>query len=153
MVKDKPTLLFGVHHYRLNGQQVTVDSRDFIVLKGMTNCTVPVPVKMKFTLQNAAGSKPIYTSPTVAQVPLDGRSRPQYSPWEVKLPVRDGLPPDQPFTFDIATNHQIIAELIRETGAPTGLRMSVVTDPVPTQGPVVHFVPVFLSPPKQILER
>jgi hypothetical protein len=147
MVKDKPTLLFGVHHYRLNGQQVTVDSRDVIVLRGMTNCTVPVPVKMKFTLQNAAGSKPIYTSPTVAQVPLDGAPAPQYSSWEVKLPVRDGLPPDQPFTFDIATNHQIIAELIRETGAPTGLRMSVVTDPVPTQGPVVHFVPVFLSPP------
>jgi hypothetical protein len=67
MVKDKDTLLFGAHHYRLNGQQVIVDSRDFIVLKGMTNCTVPVPVKMKFTLQNAAGSKTLYTSPTVAR--------------------------------------------------------------------------------------
>ncbi|HVG62702.1 MAG TPA: hypothetical protein VNA24_29320 [Hyalangium sp.] len=152
MVKDKPTLLFGVHHYRLDGQQVTVDSRDVIVLRGMSNCTVPVPVKMKFTLQNAAGSKPIYTSHTVAQVPLDGAPAPEYSPWEAKLSVRDGLPPDQPFTFDIATNHQIIAELIRETGAPTGLRMTVVTDPVPTQGPVVHFVPVFLSPPNQAID-
>jgi hypothetical protein len=148
MVKDKDTLLFGVHHYRLNGEQVIVDSRDFIVLKGMTNCTVPVPVRMKFTLQNAAGSKPLYTSPTVAQVPLEGPPAPQYSPWEVKLPVREGLPPDQPFKFDIATNHQIVAELIRETGAPTGLQMSNVVDAVPTQGPVVHFVPVMLTPPK-----
>jgi len=148
MVTGKDTLLFGVHHYRLNGQQTIVDSRDFIVLKGMTNCTVPVPVKMKFTLQNAAGSKPIYTTPVVAQVPLDGPPVPQYSPWEVSLPVRDGLPPDQPFKFDIATNHQLVGELLRDTGASTGLRMTVVTDAVPTQGPVVHFVPVLLSPPK-----
>jgi hypothetical protein len=148
MVKGKDTLLFGVHHYRLNGQQTIVDSRDFIVLKGMTNCTTSVPVKMKFTLQNAAGSKPIYTSPVVAQVPLDGPPDPKYSPWEVSLPVREGLPPDQPFKFDIATNHQLVGELIRENGGPTGLRMTVVTDAVPTQGPVVHFVPVLLSPPK-----
>jgi hypothetical protein len=148
MVKDKDSLLFGVHHYRLNGQQVTVDSRDVIVLKGMTNCTVPVPVRMKFTLHNGAGSKPIYTSSTLAQVPLDGAPAPRYTPWEVKLPVRDGIPDDRPFKFDIATNHRIVAELIRETGAPTGLQMSVVTDAIPTQGPVVHFVPVMLTPPK-----
>jgi hypothetical protein len=148
MVKDKDTLLFGVHHYRQNGQPVIVDSRDFIVLRGMTNCTVPLPVRMKFTLQNAAGSKPLYTSSTVGQVPLEGALAPQYSPWEVKLPVRDGLPPEQPFQFDTATHHQLIAELIRESGAPTGLRMSVATDTVSTQGPIVHFVPVMLSPPK-----
>jgi hypothetical protein len=148
MVTGKDTLLFGVHHYRLNGQQTIVDSRDFIVLKGMTNCTISVPVKMKVTLQNAAGSKPIYTTPTVAQVPLDGPPDTKYSPWELSVPVRDGLPPDQPFKFDIATNHQLVGELIRENGGPTGLRMTVVTDAVPTQGPVVHFVPVLLSPPK-----
>jgi hypothetical protein len=148
MVQGKDSLLFGVHHYRLNGQQVTVDSRDFIVLKGMTNCTVPVPVKMKFTLRNASASKQIYTSPTVAQVPLEGPPAQSYSPWEVRLPVRDGLPPEQPFQFDVAINNQIVAELIRESGAPTGLQMSLATDVVQTQGPVVHFVPVMLSPPK-----
>ncbi|MFL5350439.1 MAG: hypothetical protein ACJ8AT_37180 [Hyalangium sp.] len=148
MVKAKDTLLFGVHHYRLGGQQVIVDSRDLVVLKGLTNCTASVPVKMKFTMQNAASSTTLYTSPTVAQVPLEGAPAPQYSPWEVKLPVREGLPPDQPFKFELATSHQLAAELIRETGAPTGLRMSVVTEVVSTQGPVVHFVPVMLSPPK-----
>jgi hypothetical protein len=58
------------------------------------------------------------------------------------------VPPDQTFKFELAAQHELAAELIRETGGVTGLRMSVVTTAVATQGPVVHFVPVMLSPPK-----
>lgn len=145
MVKNKDTLLFGVHHYRKDGQQVIVDSRDFIVLKGMTNCTKPIPVKFKFTQRSVGSSRVLYTSDVIAQVPLEGAPTSQYHPWEARLAVRDGIP-EQPFKFDVDLPYQLKAELIRADGKETGLEMSVGGYVDADLGPTVHFIPVTISP-------
>jgi hypothetical protein len=148
MVQNKDSLLFGVHHYQYgNSGPVIVDSRDFIVLKGFSNCPVPKPVKFKFTLREGGSERTIYTSPVVATIPLEGAALPQYTPWEARLPVRNGVPMDGTFQFRQAGPYQLKAELQREdTGALTGLFMTVDGRTVQTMGPIVHFVPVLLSP-------
>lgn len=145
MAQRRATLLFGVHHYRRRGELVQVDSRDFIVMKGMSNCTVPVPVKLKFVLRDGGLAEPLWTSPVIGQVPLEGPAQEKYAPWEVRLPARDGVPTEKAFAFETELDYAITASLIRENGAETGMRMSVVGDIKPTAGPKTHFVPVLLS--------
>jgi hypothetical protein len=147
MVQNKDSLLFGVHHYQYgNSGPVTVDSRDFIVLKGYTNCPDARPVQFRFTLREGGTEHEIHRSPIVATIPLEGAALPQYSPWEARLPVRDGVPDSTTFRFQQAGPYQLKAELQRaDTGALTGLFMTVDGRTVQTMGPVVHFVPVLLS--------
>jgi len=144
MVTRKDTLLFGVHHYQRAGAPVQVDSRDFIVLSGLTNCTTPRPVKMRFTLSGAGPPKTLWTSEEIGQVKLTGPAQKEYEPWSVRLPVRDGVPPSNTFTIDGAGIYQVRAELL-DAGNPTGLLMTVGGDAKVMTGPAVHFVPIILT--------
>ncbi|HEY8210708.1 MAG TPA: hypothetical protein VIG99_24660 [Myxococcaceae bacterium] len=148
MATRKATLLFGAHHYVRGGAPTIVDSRDSIVLSGMTNCTTPKPVKFRFRLTSAGPPQIVYVSPEVGQIKLSGPAQKEYEAWSVRLPVRDGVPTDNVFTIDTAGGYQITAELLAE-GNPTGLQMTVVGEAKNMMGPMVHFVPVLLSKPDQ----
>jgi len=143
---DRDTVLFGVHHYRKDGEKVTVDSRDTIVLRGQSNCTVAEPVKLDFTLHTPGVLRRIWLSPVLSQVPLSGPPAVRFSPWEVQLKVGEGLPADHTFKPTVDLRHLLVAELVRENGAGTGLQMTVEFHPVYMSGPKVHFVPVLLTP-------
>jgi hypothetical protein len=144
MVTKKSTLLFGVHHYLRGGAPVQVDSRDFIVLAGLTNCSTPKPVKFRFRLANGGAPEVLHVSPEVGQVKLTGPAQKDYESWSVRLPVRDGVPPEYSFKMQNQGGYTITAELLSE-GNPTGLQMTVSGEAKDMQGPAVHFVPVMLS--------
>lgn len=144
MTTHKPTLLFGVHHYLRGGAPTIVDSRDFIVLAGFTNCSTPKPVKFRFRVANSGSPQVIWVSPEVGQIKLSGTAQKEYEAWSVRLPVRDGVAPDGTFTIDNAGGYTITGELLSE-GNPTGLQMTVSGEAKHMTGPAVHFVPVLLS--------
>jgi hypothetical protein len=144
MTVGKPTLLFGVHHYLRGGAPTHLDSRDFIVLAGFTNCSTPKPVKFRFRMANGGSPQVLYESPEVGQIKLTGPAKKDYEAWSVRLPVRNGVPAENSFTIDNAGGYTITAELLAE-GNPTGLEMTVSGEARKMTGPVVHFVPVLLS--------
>lgn len=144
MATHKPTLVFGVHHYLRGGAPTIVDSRDFIVLAGFTNCSTPKPVKFRFRVANVGSPQVIWESPEVGQIKLTGPAQKDYEAWSVRLPVRDGVPPANTFTINNPGGYTVTAELLSE-GNPTGLQMTVSGEAKNMIGPAVHFVPVLLS--------
>ncbi|MBX7100306.1 MAG: hypothetical protein K1X89_21495 [Myxococcaceae bacterium] len=144
LVKGKPTLVFGVHHYLLDGAPVVVDSRDAIVFSGMTTCPEKKPVKAEFTLANGGPARVIGTTETFYTVPLEGEALPQPVPWSASLPAREGQPAGAPFTLEFPGGYTLRAELLKSDGTHTGLAVSAGGTVQESTAPVVTFVPVML---------
>lgn len=146
LVTGKPTLVFGVHHYRSSGSPVQVDSRDAIVLKGLTTCREPKPVKLELSVTEGWGlPRVLHDTGVIATIPLAGAMLPQPVPWEVTVPVRDGLPAAAPFTLAHAGPYTLTGELLEADGARTGLRVRVLGQSYDLQGPTISVVPVVLQ--------
>ena len=141
MIANKPSLLFGV--IRPAGEVEKPGRRYKIVIHGETRGTTPVPVKMRFRLNG----QEIYTSPTLAQPPFDPPCG-ALQPYTVELAAPEGIPPPSKGTFSFPAGFYTLEnELVREdTGADTGLKVTVKGEAVTTKAPVVDFYPVTLTP-------
>lgn len=146
LIKDRPTLLVGVDHYARNGVIVPVDSRDRIFMKGTTNCSEAVGVKLRFKLYER-GSAPrlLYTSPVLTYVSLRGSGKARRVPWEASLNAYSGVPAT-PFTLTSGANfYAIKAELVDIHDRETGLSMWLNGYTSVTTGPSIRFLPIVLS--------
>lgn len=151
MVANKPAVLFGVDFYLKSDspglpgsarQYVQPKSRETIQITVYTNCTVKHPVWMKFTGVGTTPSQ-IYTSPVLDRIPLDGPPG-SYQTYVVKLHSPIGIPPDRTFTFGPNQGYRIEDELISDLG-PTGLKVTVIGYSERTLGPMLRYVPVWVT--------
>jgi hypothetical protein len=55
IVRDRDTVIMGVHHYELNGAPVMVRSRCFVVMNGRSNCSEFDPGDLTISVQGPAG--------------------------------------------------------------------------------------------------
>jgi hypothetical protein len=141
MIKDRPALVIGVDR-PVGGP--ALNSRDEIFIEGEAN-GADIPVKFRFTLIQGSERSQIYESEKPdGTLPLGGDCG-DPRPFRVKLPARNGIPLDKPFFFTMVGRYTIEAELVREDGTPTGLKVTVAGEVVETHGPKTHFVPVLLS--------
>jgi hypothetical protein len=147
MVADRDTLLFGIEHYNEHSVEVPAGSHDNIVIEYKTDCTQIDAVRFAFTV-TSGGASTSFVEPRTFFIPLHGRPAPNGTMRQitVTLPVRDGAPslPRKPF-FVGSGGYQIVAELAKNNGAGTGLKVVVDGNAVKTQMPLVHFVPTHLG--------
>ena len=135
MVVNKPTVIFGIR----------ADGRNRIKMEGTTNGSRLVPVRFRFKLIQNGSEKVVYTQPSAENnVALDGPVGP-VRPWATSIMASEGLPRFRHFLIDKAGSYTIEAELIREDGSETGLKIGVSGQAVRTFGPDVKIVPVILS--------
>src|SRR5262249_49987461 len=93
MVKDKPTLLYGIGH----PQQTAPESHPTIRMLGRTTGTTPVRVGMRFR-GTGAGVHLDSITDVLGTVDLDGPCGEEHD-FEVDLPASRGYPGAGPFTF------------------------------------------------------
>jgi uncharacterized repeat protein (TIGR01451 family) len=133
MVRERHSLLFG-----LRG---TEDSRRDKILFSGTGSGSTIGVRVRFTLEQGLDSKLLYVSERFP-APL-GEPCGQSRPFQIEIDASHGIPPSgtMPFTFDRTGPYRIVAELIREDGSGTDLRVFVIGNVEDTGRLVVHFVP------------
>jgi len=135
MVVNKRTDLFGIRE----------DGRNRIKMAGATNGTRLVRVKFRFKLIQGGTERIIYTQPRAENnVALDGPVG-SFRPWAASYMVTRGLPSHRRLVIDQAGAYRIEAELIREDGTETGLKIAVSGEAIRTFGPDVKIVPAVLS--------
>lgn len=142
MVKDRDTVIMGVHHYELNGAPVMLNKRNYVVMKGLSNCPGFDPVDVNVSVQGPAGKAAFKIAS--GQIPMHGKPLDQMVPWEVSALTFTGLPESHTFKFDATGPYTIVAEIATSTGG-TGMQMRVSGNVVETHGPMVHFIPVVLQ--------
>lgn len=140
MVLHRPTLLFGIRD-SLNA--ANDPQRNTITISGETNGTVAVPVKFHFTVKQNGIENLIYVSPAAGQVYLDGQQGPT-RPFSVSIDATNGIPPDRAFQFLMTGPYTIDAELVREDGTPTGIKVTLEGRVVETHGPRTYFQPILV---------
>jgi len=135
MVVNRPTLIFGIRE----------DGWNRIKMMGTTNGTRLTKVKFRFKLKQGGTEKVLYTEPEAHNfVALDGPVGPE-QPWAASIMADRGLPEYRSFTIDNAGSYSIEAELLREDGSGTGLKISVSGETIQTYGPTVRIVPAILG--------
>ncbi len=125
MVKDRPTVLIGVHHYKWGTSLVPVHSRKSIVLRGTSNCSLQKDVKLAVTLTDQSGQREVVTTDVVGQVPIDGPALDRPLPWSISVDAFHGLPKDKTFSFKQTGDYNLSGELVQRTGEHTGLKVQV----------------------------
>jgi hypothetical protein len=142
MVQDKPTALFGVEKVRNEATKSGI--HDQITIEGDTSGTTDVDVKMQFGSANTSPST-IETTENLGTIKLDGPCGPPQH-FVISLPFSDGVPRTGPgFTFPDPGPYTISDELLRATGEPTGIGISVSGTVVRTSAPSIVIVPMLLS--------
>jgi hypothetical protein len=135
MIAGRPAMLVG-----------TREDRNNIYFRGTTTGTVGVPVKARFTLQQAGGERRLHDTGITGFVALDGPSGPS-TPFDVKVLAANGIPQNSGFEHFEPGPYRIVAELFRaDTDTPTGIKVTVDGEAVETTTPKVLFVPVILQP-------
>jgi hypothetical protein len=137
MVVGRRTALFGIRE----------DRRARIFIRGTTNGTRRTPVKFRFTLFQGGKQEVIYEERRAEnEIPLDGPVGP-VQPFEASLLSSVGIPETHAFKIDSSGSYRIEGELVRNNGAPTGLKVVVRGEAIETQAPKFRVVPVILSDP------
>lgn len=145
MVANRDAVLTGLHHYQKSGKKVVVESRNFIILKGESDCSRSVPVRLRFTITGPGGPF-TFNGENTYQIPFEGQKQQSSQGFQIREAAVEGFPATSTFKFTGAGSYNVKAELIRiDTGAPTGLEMSVHGMVSTTQGPVVNFLPIRLG--------
>ena len=125
MVKDRPTVLVGVHHYKLGTALVPVHGRKSIVLRGVSNCSQQEDVKLSVTLTDQSGQREVVTTDTVGQVPLTGAALDRPLPWSISVDAYHGLPRDKTFAFKQTGDYNLSeASLVQKSGERTWLKVA-----------------------------
>jgi len=134
MVTNRRTLLFGIE--RAPGAE---PRRHEIFIAGEATGT-PVPVKFRFTLKQPGRTEVIHETGILDKIPIGGPCSGPVQAWEVSLDVPEGVPfpPDNAFRFDDG-EYLLEAELVRENGSGTGLKVGVLGQSVLTHPPSLAF--------------
>ena len=146
MVAGRDTLIFGIRGRA--GNPIDDRSRKIVHLEAETDATTEVPVHIEIRLKGRA--EPIFVDPNVTLVPLDPPCEPNGSFFiEVDADASNGIPPvEQGPAFTIpAGDYELVAELYRADGSPTGIKVTVRGKSVNVPGMNVLFVPMWLLPP------
>ncbi len=146
MVIGRPTLLFGI---RGSADALNDPKRNRIVIQGTATGTVPVPVKLQFSLVDDEGHHHIWTSPVVATPRLDGPCGTPTS-FTAEVNTRQGIPPapNQAFTIGAigsSGSYRLYARLVRADETSTGIAVTVDGLAQGVPAPRVRFVPLVLS--------
>ena len=146
MVKGRPTQIVGTKGPTPKverGVFIKDSVRDRFVIKGKANGTKEVDAHIRFIVKQGSSQSEIYRSEEVYKVPL-GRPCGEMQAFEVALDVNEGVPAPF-FAFRRTGDYQIIGELVRVDGIPTGVGVTVEGKVVETQPMEIHFVPVVIS--------
>jgi hypothetical protein len=147
LVARRDTVLGGVLHYEKNGKQVNVHDRNHIVFKLRTNCTRDLEVHFHFEVSQIGIIIDEWNDENVLHAPLLGAPSNTPRIVELSIPAENGVPRSDTFAFkNTLFKYLLTAKIEDEHGNPTGLRMDVDGDVVPSFGFSVHFVPVIVSP-------
>lgn len=135
MVVGKSTVIAGIRD----------DNWNRIKIMGTANGTRLTKVKFRFKLIQGSNEKIVYTERKANNyVALDGVAG-EDRPFACSIMAGEGLPKYGSFTIDSAGSYTIEAELLREDGSETGLKITVSGEATQTYGPDVKLVPVILS--------
>jgi hypothetical protein len=151
MIAGRDSVVIGADRYRKkDGSIVPVADRLHIVVRGKGNCTGPVPVKLRFTLEDSGGARTLWVSEIVGVLPLEGPVAEQENDFEIRYFHGDGVPPRDVGAFKIegrnGSPYSISAQLIRaDNGLPTGLMVSVGGTVEEMHPPSVKVVPLVLN--------
>jgi hypothetical protein len=143
MVKGRDTVIVGVDHYRLNGVSVPVQSRNAVVMKGLSNCSAFDPVDVRVSVLGPAGGGAGFAIAS-GHIPMHGEKLGQMVPWTLSALAFTGLPEGRTFTFGSTGPYTIVAEIATAKGG-TGMQMRVSGNVVDTHGPTVRFIPVVVQ--------
>jgi hypothetical protein len=134
MVTNRRTLLFGIE--RAPGAE---PRRHEIFIAGESSGT-PVPVKFRFTLKQPGRTEVIHETGILDKIPIGGPCSGPVQAFEVSLDVPEGVPfpPDNAFRFNDG-EYLLEAELVRENGSGTGLKVGVLGESVRTHAPALAF--------------
>ncbi len=140
MVVARPSTLFGTIRPAGGAPEAR---RQEIFLRGTTDGTQLVPVRIQVTLFQGGKGAVVWTSSEAATIPIGPPCRPgTATPFEVAADVGTGA---GDFQFG-SVGYLLEAELILDNGAGTGLKARVLGSAKETHAPSVLFRPIYVTP-------